>query len=170
VTVARLSEQKGLDLLLEAAGRLASRADAPLFAIAGDGPLEGPLAARIAREGVPVRLLGRRDDIPDLLAAADLVVVPSRWEGQPLVVQEALAVGAPVVATAVGGVPALVGDAAVLVPYGDADALAAAIASVLDDDALRGRLAAAARRRAEELPDEADAVAAVLAVYRELTT
>jgi glycosyltransferase involved in cell wall biosynthesis len=165
VTVGRLAEQKGLPLLLDAAARLGERVPSPLFVVAGDGPLQERLRRRIADEDLPVRLLGRRDDIADLLSAADVVVVPSSWEGQPLVVQEALRAGAPMVATAVGGIPDLVGDAAVLVPYGDPAALADAISALLDDPAGRGWLAATARARAAELPDDADAVDAALAVY-----
>jgi glycosyltransferase involved in cell wall biosynthesis len=168
VTVGRLAEQKGLPLLLDAAGRLGDRSPAPRFVVAGDGPMEEALRRRIADEGLPVRLLGRRDDVADLLAAADVVVVPSSWEGQPLVVQEALRAGAPLVATAVGGIPDLVGDAAVLVPYGDPAALADAIAGLLDDPAARDWLAATARARAAELPSDADAVDAALSVYRQL--
>lgn len=168
VTVGRLAEQKGLPLLLDAAALLAQRSPAPLFAIAGDGPMEDALRRRIADEGLPVRLLGRRDDVADLLAAADVVVVPSSWEGQPLVVQEALRAGAPLVATAVGGIPDLVGDAAVLVPYGDPTSLADAIGALLDDPAGRDWLTATARARAAELPDDADAVDAALSVYRQL--
>jgi len=168
VTVGRLAEQKGLPLLLDVAGRFADRSPRPTFVVAGDGPLEDPLRRRIDAERLPVRLLGRRADVPDLLAAADVVVVPSQWEGQPLVVQEALRAGAPLVATAVGGIPYLVGDAAVLVPYGDPAALADAVATLLDDPAGRDWLAATARARAAELPDDADAVDAVLAVYRRL--
>ena len=168
VTVGRLAEQKGLPLLLDAVGRLGDRLPAPLFVVAGDGPMEDTLRRRIGDEGLPVRMLGRRDDVADLLTAADVVVVPSSWEGQPLVVQEALRAGAPLVATAVGGIPDLVGDAAVLVPYGDPGALADAIAGLLDDPARRDRLAAAARARAAELPSDADAVDAALSVYRRL--
>ena len=168
VTVGRLAEQKGLPLLLDAVALLAGRSPEPLFVVAGDGPLETDLRQRIAADRLPVRLLGRRDDVPDLLAAADVVVCPSSWEGQPLVVQEALRAGAPLVATAVGGIPALVGDAAVLVPYADATALAAAVAALLDDPVERAWLSATALARAATLPDDADAVRAVLAVYAQL--
>ena len=104
-----------------------------------------------------------------MLAGADLVVVPSLWEGQPLIVQEALRAGRPLVASRVGGIPDLTGqDAAVLVPPGDAAALADAVLSVLDDPALAARLGAAARARSAALPTQDDAVEAALDLYRRL--
>jgi glycosyltransferase involved in cell wall biosynthesis len=107
--------------------------------------------------------------VPALLAGADLVVVPSLWEGQPLIVQEALRAGRPLVASRVGGIPDLTGqDAAVLVPPGDAAALADAVLSVLDDPALAARLSAAARARAAALPTQDEAVEAALDLYRRL--
>jgi glycosyltransferase involved in cell wall biosynthesis len=136
--------------------------------IAGSGPLEGQLQAQITSTGAPVRLLGRRDDVGDLLEAADVVVLSSAWEARALVAQEALRVGRPLVATAVGGIPDLVGDAALLIPPGDAGALAAALASLLDDTAARNRLAEAGRRRVAELPDEADTLAAIVDVYADV--
>mgnify|MGYP001814295929 CR=1 FL=1 len=164
VTVARLAPQKGLELLLDAAGRLAGSSGI-VWAIAGDGPLRGALQGRIDAGRLPVLLLGRRADVPDLLAAADVVVSTSEWEGQPLGVQEALAVGAPVVATDVGGTREVTGEAAVLVPYGDAAALAASIDGLLADPARRAELSVAARVRADELPRLADVVAQLGAVY-----
>ncbi len=93
-----------------------------------------------------VRFLGPRRDVPALLGAADVVVVPSTWEGQPLIVQEALRAGRPLVATRVGGIADLTGeDGAVLVPPGDPVALAAAVTRILDDPEAAARLAAAAR-------------------------
>ena len=139
----------------------------PLVVIAGAGPLHAELGRRIDAERLPLRLLGQRDDIPALLAAADVFVLPSQWEGQPLVLQEALRAGAPIVATRTGGVPDLTGeDAALLVPVADPRRLAAALARVLADHALAARLSAAAAERARSLPDEEAAVEAVLADYR----
>jgi glycosyltransferase involved in cell wall biosynthesis len=168
VAIGRLHPQKGYDVLLDAVGRWSSRMPAPLVAIAGDGPLEEELARRVARERLPVRLLGRRADVPDLLGAADVCVLPSRWEGSPFTAQEALRAGTPLVATRAGGLPELVGDGAELVPVGDADALADAVARVLDDPAHAARLAEAGRRRAADWPDEAGAARRLVAVYREL--
>ncbi|WP_207935794.1 glycosyltransferase family 4 protein [Actinomadura sp. KC216] len=185
VTVGRLAEQKGLPTLLDASRAWAGRTPPPLVAIAGDGPLEGELRARIEAEDLPVRLLGRRPDVPGLLAAADIAVVPSVWEGQPLVVQEILRAGRPLVATRVGGIPGMVGagerpanggpllhgpesEAALLVPPGDADALERAVSRVLDDPSLAARLASAAAQRSALLPGEDDAVDQLAALYLEL--
>jgi glycosyltransferase involved in cell wall biosynthesis len=140
-----------------------------VVAIAGEGPLAGELGARARAAGVPVRFLGRRTDVPALMAAADVVVVPSLWEGQPLVVQEALRAGRPVVASRAGGIPELTGeDGALLVPPGDATALAGAVLTVLDDNAAAARLGAAATERAQVLPDAGDAVDSVVALYGRL--
>ena len=165
LTVARLAEQKGLDVLLDAASIWAGRELPPLVAVAGDGPLYRSLHERIEREDLPVVLLGPRDDVPDLLGAADVVVVSSRWEGQPIFVQEAMRAGRPLVATDTGGTPAVVGGAAVLVPYGDAHRLAAEVSSLLDDEGRRNDLAMRAYDRAGQLPTDEEAVDALDALY-----
>ena len=137
--------------------------------IAGAGPLAGPLAGAAHDSGVAVRFLGQRADIPALIGAADVVVVPSVWEGQPLIVQEALRAGRPLVASRTGGIPELTGeDAAVLVPQGDPAALAAAVESVLDDPGLAAALGVAAAQRAAGLPGTGDAVDSVSRLYRRL--
>ena len=165
----RLTAQKGFSVLIDAATRWQRRDPPPVLAIAGEGPLAGELGARARAAGVPVRFLGRRTDVPALMVAADVVVVPSLWEGQPLVVQEALRAGRPVVASRVGGIPELTGeDGALLVPPGDATALAGAVLTVLDDHAAAARLGAAATERAQELPDAGDAVDSVVALYGRL--
>ena len=165
----RFARQKGFDTLLAAAVILQRRDPAPLVVIAGDGPLAGQLAAQSRAAGTDVRFLGQRDDVPALLAAADVVVVPSRWEGQPLIVQEALRAGRPLVASRVGGIPALTGEAgALLVSPDDPGRLAAAVATVLDDPVLSGHLATAASERAAALPSPSVAVDAAVAVYARL--
>jgi glycosyltransferase involved in cell wall biosynthesis len=166
----RLAAQKGFDVLLAAACRWRAVDPQPLVVIAGDGPLAGPLAHEAIGAGLPVRFLGHRDDMPALLAAADVVVVPSLWEGQPLLVQEAMRAGRPLVASRCGGIPDLTGeDGALLVPAGDADALAAAVRAVLADPAVAARLSSAAQRRAACLPGPDEAFAAAAAVYRQVT-
>lgn len=164
LTVARLAPQKGLDLLCDAAGRLA---DVPvLWVVAGDGPLEAEVASRVAAGRLPVRLLGRRADVPDLLGAADVVVSTARWEGQPLGVQEALAAGAPVVATDVGGTREVTGEAAVLVPT-DADAVARAVRSLLEAPGRRAALGRAALEQAARLPRADDTLDQLDRVWRD---
>jgi len=167
VTVARLARQKGLPVLADAlAGLCRTRPDLPVVAVvAGDGPLAGALRADAQARRLPLRLLGRREDVPDLLAAADVVVVPSLWEGQSLAVQEALRAPAAIVATAAGGTPQLTGDAAVLVPPDDPAALSAAVAALLDDPARRVTLRERAGAQARRLPTAQDAVAAARAAY-----
>jgi glycosyltransferase involved in cell wall biosynthesis len=166
LTVARLAPQKGLDVLIDAAARWRARDPRPRTVIAGDGPLAAGLRAQASRSGAEIELLGARNDVPALLAVADVVVVPSRWEARALVVQEAMRAGRPIVATNVGGTPELTGsDGAILVPPGDPAALAEAVANVLDDAPLAARLGAAARARSAAFPTQQDAIAVALACY-----
>ncbi|WP_326591772.1 glycosyltransferase family 4 protein [Streptomyces sp. NBC_01294] len=168
IAVGSLVPHRGYSVLLDAAREWRALEPAPLLVIAGEGPLRAELSRRIEAEALPVRLLGRRRDAAQLLAAADLAVLPSRWEARALLAQEALRVGVPLVATAVGGVPELVGEGAVLVPPGDAGALASAVTGLLADPERRGALAAAGRVQAATWPSEDDTVAQVLSVYDEL--
>ncbi|MDH6134091.1 glycosyltransferase involved in cell wall biosynthesis [Kitasatospora sp. MAA4] len=165
LAVGRLVPHKGFGHLLDASRELPGKA---LVLIAGDGPQGPELRARAAAEKLPVVLLGHRTDVPDLLAAADVMVISSRWEARSLVAQEALRAGVPLVATAVGGIPELVGDAAVLVPGGDPVALGSAVSALLADPERRAALAAAGPVQAETWPDEAATVAQVLSTYDEL--
>ena len=171
VAIARLHPQKGYDVLLDAVAGWASHDSlptTPLVAIAGDGPLHAELAERIRAERLPVVLLGRRDDVADLLGAADVCVLPSRWEGTPLIAQEVLRAGRPLVATRTGGVPELVGAGAVLVPVGDAGALSDALVRVLTDTAHAAQLVEEGKAQAARWPDEEAAGRRIVAVYREL--
>lgn len=169
LAVARLAPQKGLDVLVAAASRWRDRQPPPRTVIAGSGPLADALRDQAERARADVVLLGGRSDVPALLAAADVVVVPSRWEARSLVLQEAMAAGRPVVATNVGGTAELTGDdGALLVPPGDPAALAAAVSTVLDDPALAARLGESARMRSRAFPSEADVVADAVARYRRL--
>jgi len=162
----RLVAQKGFGTLLEAAADWRGLEPPPLVVVAGDGPLAGALRARAAALGVEAAFLGQRDDVPALLRAAAVFVLPSRWEGQPLVLQEALRAGVAIVAARVGGIPALTGEyAALLVPPDDPVRLSAAVRSVLTDQPLADRLRTAAVARAAELPSAEEAITAVLAAY-----
>jgi glycosyltransferase involved in cell wall biosynthesis len=169
LAVGMLEPRQGYDLLLDAARIWTDRDPAPLVVIAGEGGQRAALERRIEAARLPVLLLGARGDVPDLLAAADVVVLPSRWEARALVAQEALHAGVPLVATDVGGTRELVGEAAVLVPYGDPRALARAVTGLLADPDRRAALTIAGRAQAATWPTEDDTVAQVLSVYDELT-
>ncbi len=138
--LARLEPQKRHDVLLDAWARL--RGEAVLW-LAGDGSLRAGLEARGRALGGRVRFLGTRQDVPDLLAAADVLVLSSDWEGLPLAVLEAMAAGRPVVATDVGGVGEVLSDGAgLVVPPGDPVAFAKAVDSLLHDGYARASAAA----------------------------
>jgi len=170
LAVGRLALQKGFGTLIEAASRWRDIKPEPVLMIAGEGPLEAELKHQAAALGIDARFVGQRDDVPALLAAAAVFVLPSVWEGQPLILQEALRAGAAIVATRVGGTPELTGeDAALLVPSGDPGRLADAVRVVLTDPGLAARLRQAAAARARALPDEVDAVTAALAEYDRAT-
>ncbi|SCL34101.1 Glycosyltransferase involved in cell wall bisynthesis [Micromonospora nigra] len=168
VSVGRLHPQKRYDVLVDAAARWRGRTPPPVVVIAGSGPAYLPLAARISAARAPVTLLGHRSDVADLLVGADLAVVTSDWEARQLFAQEALRAGVPLVATAVGGLPDLVADAAVLVPPGDVDAVDVAVRDLLDDGARRAELADRGRTRAATWPTEADTLGQLRALYAEL--
>nr|WP_202558719.1 glycosyltransferase family 4 protein [Streptomyces sp. SID5789] len=170
VAVGSLERHRGYDVLLDAA-RVWRRLDpAPLVVVAGEGPLRAELQGRIESEGLPVLLAGRRDDVPDLLAAADLALLPARREtGRSVLAQEALHACVPLVAAQVGSIPELVGDAAELVPAGDAQGLADAVVRLLGDPGRRDELRARGVRQAATWPTEDETVAQVLSVYDELT-
>jgi glycosyltransferase involved in cell wall biosynthesis len=170
VALGRLVPSKRFDLLLDAAAALMRRdALPPLILVAGEGPERDRLNDRIRRERLPVLLAGQRGDVPDLLVAADAVVITSDWEARPTVAQEALRAGVPLVATKVGGIPDLVGEAAVLVPPGHPDALAAALVDVLEDPDLAARLRAAGPRQAATWPTEEDTARDMLRIYGEVS-
>jgi glycosyltransferase involved in cell wall biosynthesis len=152
-TVAVLRLQKRLDLWLEAARRVLAARPETRFLVVGDGPLRGGLEAEAARLGIApaVRFAGLQEDVPSFLALLDLFLMSSEFEGLPLALLEAMAAGVAVVATAVGGIPEVLGrdGAGVLVPFGDPAALADAVLALLADPPRRERLAAAGRRRVE---------------------
>lgn len=177
LAVGRLAVQKDYPTLLEAARiwheawELAdSPKSVPRLVIAGDGPLREQLQADIDRWRLDVALLGHRADVTDLLAAADVLVLSSTWEARALVVQEALRAGVPVVATAVGGTPELVGDAAILVPPRDPRELAMAVQRLAQYPEDRARLAALGRERARAFPDAEQCLSALSALYSQLST
>lgn len=156
VSVGRLVARKGHATLLAALRLLLDRHGLRCdLLLAGDGPQRSALASLAAELGIQdrVRFLGIVHPTPPLLAQADLFVFPSLAEPQGLAVLEAMAAGVPVVASRVGGIPDMIDDGAsgVLVPPGDPEALAGAVAGLIDDRAARAALAAGGRRRAAEL-------------------
>jgi glycosyltransferase involved in cell wall biosynthesis len=169
IAVGSLDRRRGYDLLLDAARAWRDLDPVPLVVIAGEGPLRAALQRRIEDEGLPVRLIGTREDVPELLAAADLALLTSSWESRSVLAQEALYARVPLVATRVGGIPDLVGDAAELVPYGDPDALASTVVRLLADPERREELRERGARQAAGWPTEDETVAQVLSVYDELT-
>jgi len=168
LTPARLHPQKGHTYLLQAAAQVPDAT----FVLAGDGPLRTDLEAEARDLGVAGRcvFLGQRADVPALLAAADLFVLPSLFEGLPVSVLEAMAAERPVVATAIGGTDEAITseESGLLVPPRDPAALASAIRRLQADPALARRLATAARARvAREFSSEVMA-RNVMRVYDEV--
>jgi glycosyltransferase involved in cell wall biosynthesis len=166
LAVGRLAEQKNHALAIAALPQVPNAT----FAIAGEGPLRAELERLATETGVAdrVRFLGIRTDARALMGAADVVVMPSRWEGLPLSALEALASGTPLVATDVRGLRELVVDGrdALLVPE-DPDALAAALRQVLDDPELARRLGDAGRQ-VEGAGSDEQLVARFLELYERL--
>ena len=165
-----LIPRKGHDVLLLALVELARRGVRPQLWIAGEGAQRELLERRVAELEGRARLLGRREDVPDLLGACDVVVMPSRREGLGVAALEAMAAGRPVVASAVGGLAEAVvdGGSGLLVPPGDPSALALALELVVLDAELRAQLGAGGRARVAEGYLAEQMVAAYDALYREV--
>lgn len=153
LTIARLAPQKGLDLLLEAATLIKQRGIDFTWLVAGDGPLKAQLNQQIADAALPVKLLGRREDIGALLSQADVVVQTSYWEGQPLTLREAMQAGRAIVATDVGGSAyTLAGCGQLVEPQ--AGPLADAVVAIISDPKRRETLEAASRAAVAKIPGE----------------
>jgi glycosyltransferase involved in cell wall biosynthesis len=151
ICVAKLYEQKGHKILLDALRSPSLQQPDLHLAIVGDGPLASPIRALVASSGMAdrVHLLGERSDVPDLLGASDVFVLPSLWEGMPMALLEAMASGLPVIASRVSGTEEVlgVGEAGILVNPGDAAGLAGALSRLSAEASLRDALGAAGRRR-----------------------
>lgn len=149
VMIARLTEQKGHRFLLQACPNLLNTWPQFCCVFVGTGELQGSLYRMAMDLGVDkaCRFVGVRDDIADVLAAADVVVLPSLSEGFPFVLLEALAMGCPVIASRVNGVPELIEDHknGLLVPPRDSPALAAAIREILGDPTAASKMGAVGR-------------------------
>lgn len=146
VAVARLAPQKALPVLFDAISRTTSGVT---LLVLGEGPLGSELRNLVARSGLQERIhfLGFRDDVADVVAAADVFCLSSVWEGIPLAAQEAISLGTPIVSTDVGGMSELITDrrSGRLVPVGDAAALADAIDEVCASPETRRSYVAQAR-------------------------
>jgi glycosyltransferase involved in cell wall biosynthesis len=167
ITIGRFDHEKGYDMLLDALSLLRAAPCWPKLKLVwvGDGPLL-PRARRLAKlvAGDQVLLLGERHDITDILDAADMLVHPSRCEGLPLVVLEAMAKALPVIATPVGGIPEALGGTGVLLPEPGCGpefkrAIAEAIATLADDETQRRALGRRAHQQAEQCFSESRMIA-----------
>jgi glycosyltransferase involved in cell wall biosynthesis len=170
-TVANYRVQKGYPLLLAAARELLDRDQPVRFVAVGSGPEESHILSqhRALDLGDRFRLLASRDDAVRIVAAMDVFVLASHYEGLPLVVMEAMSLGVPVVATAVGGLPELLTDTeeGLLVPPGRSDLIADAIASLVADPERRARMGAAGAASSIRF-DHRRAVRTIEAMYAEL--
>jgi glycosyltransferase involved in cell wall biosynthesis len=153
LTAGRLSEQKDQATLIRAVARLDAGSARVRLLIAGDGPLRDDLARLIQELSLAgrARLLGTVTELPDLMGAADLFVLSSRWEGLPLVLLEAMAHGLPVIGCRIRGIQDVVsdGEQGLLVPAADPDGLAAAIRDLAADPVRRDRLGRSGRALVE---------------------
>jgi glycosyltransferase involved in cell wall biosynthesis len=153
-TTATLKEQKGHSYLIEAMSHVVPQKPDVHALIIGDGALRETLEmqASALHLGEHIHFLGERQDVPELLAASDLFVLPSLYEGLSVALLEAMATGLPVVASAVSGTVRVIipGESGILVPPGDSQALATAIGRLLDDPALRATFGTAAQKQVEQ--------------------
>jgi len=172
LAVGNLYPVKGHRVLLEAFAILRDRHPAAHLAIAGRGQLADEMKAwaRLQGLGDRIHFLGLRSDVPNLLAGADLFVLPSLSEGLPLALLEAMFAGRPIVATSVGEVPAALGggEAGILVEPGDPGALSAALDRLLSDSGEARLLGQRAALRAERVYDVSHMLAHYARIYADL--
>jgi glycosyltransferase involved in cell wall biosynthesis len=166
--VGRLTGQKGFDVLIAAVALLVRRGHAVEAVVAGEG--RDRITLEAAAAGLPVRFTGFVTDVPAFLEGVDVFCLPSREEGLPLALLEAMAHGLPCVATRVGDIPEVVGDAVVTVPPEDPVALADALEPLITDPGRRRRLGERARVTALRRFDVVDMVETVAGLLRVITT
>jgi glycosyltransferase involved in cell wall biosynthesis len=165
--VGRLHADTRFDVLVAASARWRYRQPGPQVVLAGTGPAYRDLAKQAVTSRAPVIFAGERDDIADLLGAADIAVVTAERE-RPTFALEAARAGVALVATASGGLADLLGTGSALVPAGDVDALDDAVRRLLDDPPGRAVLAAAGRAQAATWPPVDEAVGEIAAAYARL--
>jgi len=168
LSVGRINLQKGYSDLLTAFAHLRQKHPNAALAIAGRGGLHDELTAQIKTLGLEghAMLLGPRDDVPRLLAASDIFVSSSLWEGLPIAILEAMAAGLPIVATNVSDVPRVVVDGTgLLVPPQEPTQLSEAVCSLLDDPALRQSFGTAARTHITHHHSAAKWIKEILTMY-----
>jgi glycosyltransferase involved in cell wall biosynthesis len=148
------TDVKGHPSLIEAAPKILAEFLDTRFVLVGDGAARKEFESRVAKLGVDKSFLflGRRDDVPEILACCDIAVLPSRAEGLPNAVLEYLAAGLPTIATNVGGNAEILkhGVTGLLVPPGDSDALASALLALLRSPALATQIAANGNKYVQE--------------------
>jgi glycosyltransferase involved in cell wall biosynthesis len=168
--VAVMRDGKGHEDLLEALPSIREAVDGARIIFAGDGPLRASLETIAKPYGDDVCFLGERNDVAELMAAADLLALPSYSEALPTVLLEAAAAGLPAVASAVGGVSEIIenGQSGYFVPPGDRHSLAEAIIDILANPALSARMGAFARHLARERFTVAHQARNTLIVYRQV--
>lgn len=163
--VGRLEEVKGPQLFMEAAAMIKIERPQTHFLIVGDGPMKGELM-KMAQAISHLRFLGHREDISDVIAALDLLLIPSLNDGFNLAAVEAMASYKPIVATAVGGLPEVVGDGGILVRPDDRDGMAQGTLRLLNSSQLRMEMGERGRKRAEVLFDWNGCLQRTLDLYR----
>ena len=148
--VGRLEEVKGPHLFVEAAMRIQIAAPQTHFLMLGDGAMKEGLLQKA--KGMPhLHIMGYREDIADCLAALDILLIPSLNDGFNLAAVEAMASSKPIVATAVGGLPEVIGEGGILVRPGDSTQMAQEAIKLLNSPGLRKKIGAKGRKRAEAL-------------------
>lgn len=172
--VGRLTEQKGHTYLLDAFAEVIRALPSACLLVVGDGELRSALERQATRLGLHgnVTFTGRREDVPRIMMALDVLVMPSLWEGFGLVLLEAMAAGKPVVASRVGAIPEIVadGETGLLVPPRDPESLARALLAVLYDPAQAGEMGWRGRQRLEQQFGVVRMVEQMQALYEGLTT
>ena len=170
--IGRLTEAKGVDVLLRALSGAEEWEENCVLLIVGEGSQKKYLENLGQSLGLvrKVRFLGVCEDIPELLAAADVFVLPSRWEGLPMVILEAMAAGKLIIATTVGGIPEVIedGKTGLLVRAEDVESLRNVLESVVADVSLREKLGVAAKNRVKQLFSIETRMRQLISIYNDI--